>query len=386
MNKTVLSITILMIMSINLYAGGDITVLTPEVQVETAPSNNFLKTINGYVRLGYQRDNNDNADLALGGKLHIQTNNWYGLSAGASFYTTNHLGKHDGATIPFFDANNDSYSLLGEAYVQGQWGKTTLKVGRQEIDTPFADTDDIGMVPNTFEAAVFTNTDIADTTIVLMQVQKMSGVDSENAGEFNKLNESDGVQILGLSYEGIAHTTLTGWFYNVSGEGQISYFDASYEDETDAYTYGAIAQYVIQNYDKGEDSTIYGVAASFGVKHLGLTSTLAYNKTEGRAAENFFGGGPFLTNAEHNTLKEAGMDGNTLLLTLEWDATSAGLDGLNFVLNIDGHHGEKKNAHEYDLGVEYTLNDHTQFSAIYSDVDDNEDSFKNLRLFVNYTF
>ena len=386
MHKTVLSIIILMIMSIDICAKEDISSITLEVQVETAPSNNFLKTINGNVRLGYQHDDNDNADLALGGKLHIETNDWYGLSAGASFYTTNHLGQHDGATVPFFDANNDSYSLLGEAYIQGQWGNTTLKVGRQEIDTPFADTDDLGMVPNTFEAAVFTNTDIADTTIVLMQVQKMSGVDSEDAGEFNKLNGSDGVQILGLSYEGIAHTTLTGWFYNVSGEGQISYFDASYEDETDTYTYGAVAQYVMQNYEHGEDSTIYGVAASFGIKYLGLTSTLAYNKTEGRAAENFFGGGPFLTNAEHNTLKEAGIDGNTLLLTLEWDAASAGLDGLNFILNIDGHHGEKKDAHEYDFGVEYAFNDTTQFSAIYSHVDDNEDSFKNLRLFVNYTF
>ena len=386
MHKIILSTTSLMIMSIGLYAGGDITSITAEKKVATTPSTDFLKTVNGYVRLGYQKDDNDNADLALGGKLHIETNNWYGISAGASFYTTNHLGQHDGATVPFFDVNNDSYALLGEAYIQGQWGNTTLKVGRQEIDTPFADTDDIGMVPNTFEAAVFSNTDIADTTIVLMQVQKMSGVDSEDAGEFNKLNGSDGVQIVGLTYEGITHTTLTGWFYNISGEGQISYFDASYEDETDAYSYGAVAQYVIQDYKHGEDSTIYGVAATLGIKYIGLTSTLAYNKTEGRAAENFFGGGPFLTNAEHNTLKEAGIDGNTLLLTLEWDATSAGLNGLNFVLNIDGHHGERKDAHEYDLGVAYAFNDHTQFSAVYSNVDDNEDSFKNLRLFINYTF
>ena len=91
------------------------------------------------------------------------------------------------------------------------------------------------------------------------------------------------------------------------------------------------------------------------------------------------GGGPFFTNAEHYTLKEAGPDGNTILYTLEWDASVIRLlEGLSVT-------GKGKYASEYDIGVEYTYSDSIQISAIYSNIDDGEASFTNLRVFLNYS-
>lgn len=132
------------------------------------------------------RDNNGNTDssaFALGGKLAYETAPLYGISAGAAFYTSQDLGtknkddnKVDGGT---FDDNRKSYSLLGQAYVVGSFGKTTVKVGRQQIDTPLAGSDDIRMVPNLFEAALVINSDLPSTTLIGGYVARTAGLDSQ---------------------------------------------------------------------------------------------------------------------------------------------------------------------------------------------------------------
>ncbi len=284
------------------------------------------------------------------------------------------------------ETNYEDYAILGEAYLKGTFSDTTVVLGRQSFDTPFADSDDIGMVPNTFEALTLLDTSLKDTTIFLSQLQKWSGVDSEAPGRFSNTHGNDGMQIVGITYEGMNKTILSGWFYHLKDEVKISYLEANYEDESDRFTYGAAIQYAFQVYDKAENSTIYGVAASFGIKKAGITTTIAYNKVNGRAADNFFGGGPFFTNAEHNTLREEGPDGKTILYTISWDASTAGAEGLNFIANIDAHKGKQNHAREYDLGMQYEYNDRANVSAIFSDVENGDLSFQNLRMFVNYSF
>lgn len=340
----------------------------------------------GNIRLGYQShevENDTDTELALGLKLHIETAPYYGLQAGATLFTSNGNGKEGFEGVPFFDENNDNYAIMGEAYLKAIFSRTTLVMGRQSFDTPFADSDDIGMVRNTFEAYTLVNTSLQDTTLFMSHVQKWSGVDSPSPSSFTNVNGDNGMQILGITYEGYNKTTLSGWFYNLNDEATISYLEASYEDETEKYTYGGTLQYAFQDYENGESSTIYGAAVFLGIKSTGLTTTISYNKTNGISADNFFGGGPFVTNAEHNTLREAGPDGRVILYTLGWDASVVRVEGLQFVLHIDAHQDHAK---EYDLGIGYTYNDRVNFSAIYSDVEDKSSSFKNLRVFANYSF
>jgi hypothetical protein len=360
-------------MSINIYAD----------TLSDALSNGKYE---GNMRLGYQSheiDNDTKDEFAVGVTLHFETALYYGFQAGATLFTSQGNGKEGFEGVPFFDANNDNYTILGEAYLKGTFSNTVLMLGRQTFDTPFADSDDIGMVRNTFEAYTIVNTDIQDTTLFISHVQKWSGVDSPAPSSFTDVNGDDGMQILGITYEGIDKTALSGWYYNLNDNVKISYLEANYQDETEKFSYGAALQYAYQDYETGESSTIYGAAASFGVKKVGLTTTISYNKTNGIAADNFFGGGPFFTNAEHNTLREAGPDGNVILYTLEWDASVVGAQGLSFIVDIDAH---QDNNSEYDLVMEYIYDDTVNFSAIYSDVDDKGDSFKNLRIFANYSF
>ncbi|RRS31608.1 MAG: hypothetical protein P794_03555 [Epsilonproteobacteria bacterium (ex Lamellibrachia satsuma)] len=392
MKKVLLHTIILMIMSIDIYAKGDIVPVEPTVKVEDAQQNDALfKTLDGYIRFGYQHDDKSNTDLALGGKLHIETKAWNGLSAGASFYTTNSLGQHDGAGYSFFDTNNNSYSILGEAYLQGQWGNTTLKIGRQEIDTPFADTDDIGMIPDTYEAAVLINKDIADTTIILAQLQKGAGVDFDKPSKFTKINGSNNVQTFGVIYEGIQGLTASGWYYNLKDFDidSIVYADVNYEGESNGFSYALGAQYASENYSaSGTDAaSIYGMSASAG--YAGVTLLAAYNKSNDNAASNGFGGGPFFTSSNFMTLVEAGSDGEALLLNAEWDASDAGLAGLTLsVGKLTLTDASGTDTDELDIGVSYAFNDKLGIDAFYSDIDDkiNADKFKNTRIFVNYTF
>lgn len=378
MSKAIITFLSLMIMSINIYG-------------ETFKEALLNTAFEGNLRVGYQNQTPQSDELredeyALGLNLHAETASYYGVQIGATLFTSYGNGEEGFESVPFFDAQNDNYAILGEAYLKGTFSNTTFILGRQSFDTPFADRDDIGMVPNTFEAYTLLNKDIKDTTIFLSQVQKWSGVDSDDPGVFTNVNGSKGMQVLGVTYEGLKNTLLSGWFYHLSDEVKITYLEAEYADETENYTYGGRAQYAYQDYDNMESSRIYGASIFCGVKKLGFTTTIAYNKTYGIEADNFFGGGPFVTNAEHNTLKEAGPDGNIILYTFEWDASVADMEGLTVAINVDGHHGDLYHAKEYDVAMAYDYSEVLRFSAIYSEIDDQDESFNNLRVFANYSF
>ncbi|MEY4505065.1 MAG: hypothetical protein RL154_1362 [Pseudomonadota bacterium] len=141
--------------------------------------------------------NNNNSGFALGGNLGYTTAPYYGIQAGAKFYTTQVLGassnlnggvNNKGQNIPqaslapFVEnasstagTTPQSYSVLGEAFVQGTYGKTIAKIGRQTLDTPLAGGDDNYMIPNLFQAGVLINQDIPQTTLVAAYVNGMMG-------------------------------------------------------------------------------------------------------------------------------------------------------------------------------------------------------------------
>jgi hypothetical protein len=379
MKKRIVGFLFLVIMSIDTYA-------------KTLDEALLNSTFEGNIRAGYQNqtpqsnDGISDNEYALGLNLHFETAPYHGLQVGTTLFTTYGNGKEGFEGVPFFDENNDDYALLGEAYLKGTLSNTTFILGRQNLDTPFADSDDLGMVPNTFEAYTLINKDLKDTTIFLSQVQSWSGVDSDAPSTFTELNGNKGMQVVGVIYQGWDNSTFSGWFYNLSDTVKVSYFQADYEAQTDKYTYGGILQYACQDYEDSESSTIYGAAAFFVVKNIGLTTTIAYNRTKGAQADNFFGGGPFVTSAEHNTIQEAGPDGNVLLYTLQWDASVAGMEGVTFVVNVDGHHDELYHAEEYDIGMAYSYSDSLGVSAVYSDIDDEDTPYRNLRIFANYSF
>lgn len=102
--------------------------------------------------------------------MKYETASWNNLSVGVAAYISQRIGFISGnnvhTTTEIFDEEGKSYAYVGEAYIDYTTDNFTFRIGRQQLDTPFADTDDIRMNPNTFEAAVVTYSGIDATTLI----------------------------------------------------------------------------------------------------------------------------------------------------------------------------------------------------------------------------
>ncbi|MCK4440865.1 MAG: OprD family outer membrane porin, partial [Sulfurovaceae bacterium] len=238
-----------------------------------------------------------------------------------------------------------------------------IKAGRQLVDTPYANIDDIGMVPNTYEGYTLANTDLEDTTIVLAWLDKWAGVDTPVVDKFTDMQESkDAVLAGGVVYEGIENTNLQAWYYKLDN-ANFTYLEAGYEKDG----LSIAGQYT----DQDNGNSAYGLSLSGSLD--GLTLNSAYNKVDGMVS-NGFGGGPFFTSSEDHTIAEA-QDQEALLLGAEYayDKFTMNVTNVNF----------DKGENETDYTLSYAFNDKMSFDLIYSDM---YDDGKMTRFFANYNF
>ncbi|MCK9373114.1 MAG: OprD family porin [Sulfuricurvum sp.] len=151
----------------------------------------------------------DNNMWGLGGSLVYKTGFYKGFGATVGFYGTVplHNDNKDGfnPTANYGKAGKDTYhtradgsegsiGVFAEAYGEYKAGKTDVKIGRQGIDSIMLATNDTKMVPNTFEAAVIENKDIANTTVRAGYIMSQKLRDHQNFHSliaFEKYNEND---------------------------------------------------------------------------------------------------------------------------------------------------------------------------------------------------
>jgi hypothetical protein len=342
------------------------TILLMTLTAEANGHKNILEIeTSGEARVGAVeiKDESDHkrSTISLGGSVSLKTKPLYGLSTGMTFYTTNALfGKKDEGM--FLNSENESYSIVGEAYLQGSFNKTEVKVGRQRIETPFINSDDIGMIANTVEGYTLFNQSLNDTTVMLGSINHWAGIDAPKPEKFTKLQESDPVMLAGLMYEGIENTTLQAWYYKLE-EHDWRYVEVSYEGEG----WTLAGQYTNQ----GEGNSLYGFDGSFSVGNVMLHT--AFNEARGMVS-NGFGGGPFFTSSEDHTVHET-VNNKAKLMGVEYtfkDATLA-LTHVDFTKSED----------ETDYLFSYILNENLMTEFIYSDM--NHDG-KMSRFFVKYSF
>ena len=345
------------------------TLLLSTTSVMGAESLNEIFTnaqTEGQLRLGVVRIEDEVGGTAstasLGGSLGVKTDSLKGISLGAKFYTTNALFGKDKEGM-FLDSNNDSYSIVGEAYIQADFGKTSIKAGRQVVDTPYANNDDIGMIPNTFEGYTLINQDIPDTTVTLASLDKWAGIDTDTPEEFNEMQSSgDAVLIAGVIYEGVENSTLQAWHYRLD-DVNFNYIEAGYETEQ----FNLAMQYT----DQDNDNSAFGVSAGMNFGELVLST--AYNKVDGMVT-NGFCGGPFLTSAEDHTVAEV-VDQEAILVGAEYAIADVSLALTHVAFD--------KGEDETDYVVSYAVNENHTLDLIYSDMYDDGNM---VRFFANYSF
>jgi len=353
----------------------------------------------GQIRAAYVNQDNavdtDTYGTSLGGVLKYETADWNGLKLGIGAYVSQKLhfasGDVDEGKIntDLFDMDGKSYAYLGEAYMDYTMGDLNLKLGRQQIDTPFADTDDIRMHQNTFEALIATYSGIKGTTLVGGYVTRWAGYDSEDVeskDKFKKLAEgSNGAVVLGAINESIENLALQGWYYSADKVADLYYADAVYtipfSESMGLELSGQFAAFREDediNGDKtGVSGNVYGIGAAFNVGALTLGA--AYNRgtnKDGKVPPIGFGGGPYMTSMEEMTI-EGMNDVKAYQLSAELDMADAGLEGLTLTAlygNFKSDTDETK-VTETDLIASMELSEAITGDISYAMIDDKNKNF-----------
>ena len=387
---------------------------------EIMGTNNPIEHAKGQIRLGYITFDSDGdtptTGYGLGGHFHLDTKRWNGLEIGVSAYTVLNLGiNQNPANVnpDFFDEKGKSFIMLSEAYLDGKWGGTEIKLGRQILDTPHADSDDIRMIPNYFEAYTITNSDIDGLTLQAGFIRTMGGWENGvDASRFVRIHETldsdeatDGVYYGSAVYEGIKDLTLSLWYYNFKDIADVVYAEAGY-----SHTFSDNLQVVFGlQYDSAkqsgaallgrQDANTFGFSAELAFEQTGIHILGAYNKDNGStgATPLSLGGGPFFTSMEDQTLDALNAPGKAWMLGGGYHFSAVGIDGLNAGIaygHFEADEASLYESHETDAVIEYTYSDRLTMTAAFADVvfeagkgenGDKLQDFRQFRLVMNYS-
>lgn len=236
------------------------------------------------------------ASLMVGTTMDLAS----GLSMGASAYMLTTLGLEHNLVGQVPTARLDTAGAASGAALDDQaWarelylaytaGKTTVKIGRQELATPLAFTEKWNVVDNTFDAAVLLNNDVQDTTLVAAWVGKDNGAGSNttvnNNGKFSTFAAS-GAYAFGAINKSIPNTTVQAWYYNVDATADAYWLQA------DTKVAGMVDLGVqVANMDPKaagtKDTTIYAVKAAVDVAGANVYAAYSSADDNGVTTSNF---------------------------------------------------------------------------------------------------
>jgi len=360
--------------------------------------------VSGRLRVAYgsydykQIDSLDTYATALGGILKYELAAYNGFNAGVAMYASHDIdimtGDGDKQNSDF-SSKKGSYAELGEAYINYKYSDLNIRIGRQLLDTPLADSDDIRMIQNSFTAAVATY-NYRGVTIMAGKIKSWQGYDAGLDEGWVNIGKN-GVNFGGLSYNDMWE--FNAWYYNIANYTNAVYLDGGIE-----YPLGhemlvhLMVQYLheteLQNSGYGAD--IYGASFEFVFRGLGLN--FGYNKSQRKKDKQAFsgtGGGTLFTSMDTMTL-------DALTQDKEADAYVTGFSYRYRDLSVLYAYGnfsakaniQNKKAHivEQDIGFEYNVNDEFLVAALYVVSNDkaaeikSEYDWNRAQVMINYNF
>lgn len=400
---------------------------------------------------------------AIGGHLKFETADYKGLSFGTAFYTTNgflmpandldvngvHTYKKEDQTL--LGPDNKDLTFIGEAYVNFKYDNTNFKGGRQTLETPMAGGDDARMIRNLFEAYMLTNTDIKDTTITLGHILRFSQgtfgrvynsnagdnankllsitggysyVDTLNqVGEFTNMGtyavgeDTDGVTVASVAYNGIENLKLQLWDYYAHDLMNVVYAQADYSWKclfTDSIKPYAAAQLIKEDeigkeYAGKVDSTYW--ATKLGAKVENFDLSLAYSETGKNSAAEATAGGTanavltpwggmsaFTQGMVTRHMFMAGTKATKLAAAYNWKTFGPNLMTLGYFTSFDmdknSGYGLERTANEAGYDVIYypeavknlELRTRANFPRTFAEGTAGTTGWSEYRLIVNYNF
>jgi len=361
---------------------------------------------NGYLRTGFiqtqlrtVKTTAANA-IAAGLECGYRLNSYIKAHLGLFGVLDSGLNSHNDNNIQgdFFNANKDSYLMLGEAVLTLSYENFEIHLGRQSFDSPHLDSDDLRMVTNLFEAYLMDYRFKDNFYLGAGFIREASGWENGvNASHFVSIGKAlggknSGAWVSWLVYE---QEKLTGnlWFYLIPNHLVMAYGELNFSQELDndiSYSLGL-------QYDWGQsigraelgyiESHTIGIMGAVSVK--GFTLTAAYNKNFGRsAALASIGGGALFTSLEDQTLDAVtGKETQSYLISLDYSVD----DTLNFgVATGEFSATNKRNyqTQEVNYFINYNWNDTLTSELVYATID-NKNSGKDtnqLRAILTYHY
>ncbi|MDD2357439.1 MAG: hypothetical protein PHX13_05990 [Thiovulaceae bacterium] len=179
-------------------------------------------------------------------------NNLVGNVWGGAHTATAPTGASYGSALG--GAKVDNANWMNEAWIAlslNQGSKSTLKLGRMELDTPLAFTEKWSIEKNTFEAGVLINQDIPDTTLVAAYVGNGNGTETFGQDARSNVNTlglavgavvnqngnfttygKDGAYAYGIINNSWKPLTAQAWYYDVSKVAQAFWLQGDLDTTT----------------------------------------------------------------------------------------------------------------------------------------------------------
>lgn len=187
----------------------------------------------------FQRDfkagTTDKESFAIGGIVRGRFDPNPALKAGISLYTSQGAGLNDNDKNVYnllatsASGKHENYTALGEAFIDIHNQSMSLKLGRQEMTTPWLNLHDVRMTPQSFDAVDLLWRYSEDKSLHLCHVARMkykTDTKAESMSETAGFGGSEGVSCLG--FESIGEIGLEFWGYRAHDLWDDRYIRISY--------------------------------------------------------------------------------------------------------------------------------------------------------------
>lgn len=360
--------------------------------------------VSGQLRVMYAGYNQKSADIAdtyataVGGILKYELASLNGFNAAVSAYTSNDISFASGSGIHHnneLSSSQGEYTTLGEAYINYKFNDINVRLGRQQLDTPLADSDDIRMIQNSFEAYTLAYED-EDFHFLAGHISTWQGIDADLDRGWITAG-TNGSNFVGMAYSQMYEINV--WYYNITELTNAVYTDVGVNYfVNNGFLIHAMAQFLNENElnQSGYDADIYGGMLEFAFD--GLELKVAYNTTDTSKNRQTFsgtGGGTLYTSLDTMTLDDIAIDRRAQAIV---SAISYNYDNLNLFYAYGAFFGEENSDGikayivEHNIGLEYNVNEKFILSAIYVVEEDrhsrvkSENDWNRAQLMIHYNF
>jgi hypothetical protein len=335
----------------------------------------------------FSKDNSA-ADAALNLNItaDLAKNDLVSVSAGAGYTVLSTLGLENNlvsnvwggahtATVPtgaryasvLGGAKVENANWMNEAWVAvslNKGSKSTLKLGRMELDTPLAFTETWSIEKNTFEAAVVVNQDIPDTTLVGAYVGNGNGTETFGQDARSGVNKTyhlatapvvnangqfttygtNGAYAVGVINNSFKPVVAQAWYYDVSGVATAYWLQADLKcKKIPGLLAGAQYTSVKAAASGAKSDNVYAVMLGYEMKDI-ATFKAAYSSVNNDGSIGYAG---------FNTATNVATAQSKLYTEAWWNYGQVTMSGTDaYHVSVEG------NAADIDLGFYFTYADH----------------------------